>query len=132
MGRRGPKSFAELSVIRPHPRATVLNATITAPVHLKPETQAWWVAVIGQHDLEPHQLRLLTAGCEAWDRKEQARQAIAASGLVFEDDRGAIKARPEISIERDSRIAFVRCMRELNLKVAPPAAGGVQPSELFR
>ena len=102
------------------------------PAHLRPETRAWWAAVVEEHVLEPHQLRLLTVAAESWDRKEEARQAIQASGLVFEDDKGMIRSRPEIAIERDSRIAFVRCMRELSLKVTPPSAGGVQPLEIFR
>ena len=33
---------------------------------------------------------------------------------------GAEKARPEINIERDSKIVFMKLLRELNLSEKPP------------
>ena len=32
-----------------------------------------------------------------------------------------VRARPEIAIERDSRIGFLRGLRELDLQVEPPS-----------
>ncbi|TIT81778.1 MAG: P27 family phage terminase small subunit [Mesorhizobium sp.] len=60
------------------------------------------------------------AAAESWDRKEQARQAIRVHGLSFEDARGNVKARPEVAIERDARVAFLRAMRELDLDAEGP------------
>jgi hypothetical protein len=57
---------------------------------------------------------------ESWNRKEQARLALAQFGLTYLDAKGMVRARPEIMIERDSRIAFLRAMRELDLEKAPP------------
>jgi hypothetical protein len=67
-------------------------------------------------------LRLLQLACEAWDRAEQARELLLQHGLTFVDRFGQPHARPEIAIERDSRIAFARLLRELNLDIEPPAA----------
>jgi phage terminase small subunit len=65
--------------------------------------------------LDEHHVRLLTLACEAWDRCQQARESLDVEGLVFEDRFGAPHARPEIAIERDSRLAFARLVRELDL-----------------
>jgi phage terminase small subunit len=73
--------------------------------------------------LEPHHVRLLTLACEAWDRCQQARELLATEGLTFEDRFGQPRARPEVSIERDSRIGFARLVRELALDgEGPPEA----------
>ena len=62
--------------------------------------------------LADHHLRLLQAASEAWDRCQQARIAVAENGLTFTDDRGMVRVRPEVGVERDSRTAFMRALRE--------------------
>ena len=91
-----------------------------APEHLKPGTAEWFGNVIRDFDLEPHHVRLLTLAGEAWDRGQQAREAIEANGLTYIDRFNQPHARPEVAIERDSRIAFARLLRELCLDVEPP------------
>ena len=91
------------------------------PKHLRPATKKWFAAVLEDFDLEPHHVRLLTLAGEAWDRCQSAREYIDANGLTFEDRFGQPKARPEVAIERDSRIGFARLLRELALDVEPPA-----------
>ena len=90
------------------------------PKHLKPATRRWFCAVLEHYTLEEHHVRLLTLAGEAWDRCEAAREAIAAHGLTYLDRFNTPKARPEVAIERDSRIAFARLIRELDLDVALP------------
>jgi phage terminase small subunit len=90
------------------------------PSHLSKATAAWFRDVIGEFNLEPHHVRLLTLAGEAWDRCVAARQAIEQFGLTQTDRFGQAKARPEIAIERDSRIAFVRTLRELGLDHSEP------------
>lgn len=91
-----------------------------APSHLSESTRTWWDALTSEFMLEDHHLRLLTLAAEAWDRCQQAREILAREGLTFSDRYGSPRTRPEIAIERDSRLAFCRCLRELNLDVAPP------------
>ena len=91
-----------------------------APKHLRPATRKWFTLVVEEYELEEHHLRLLTTACEAWDRMCAAREAIAEHGLVFVDRWDAPRARPEVAIERDSRIAFARVLRELALDVSAP------------
>ena len=90
------------------------------PRHLKPATKRWFGHVTENYELEQHHIRLLTLAAQAWDRAEQAREALARRGLTFEDRFGAPHPRPEIAIERDSRIAFARLIREIDLDVTPP------------
>jgi phage terminase small subunit len=91
------------------------------PPHLAAPTKTWWKSVVEDYDLEPHHLRLLQLAAEAWDRCEQARDALAANGLTYLDRFEAPHARPEVAIERDNRTAFARLIRELDLDVDPPA-----------
>lgn len=91
-----------------------------APAHLRPATAAWWQEVCDEYTLEPHHIRLLTLAGEAWDRCQQAREALQEHGLTFEDRFGAPRPRPEIPVERDSRLAFARLIRELDLDCSEP------------
>jgi phage terminase small subunit len=94
--------------------------SVKAPAHLRPATRKWFDLVLTDYELEAHHVRLLQLAGESWDRAEQAREALAAHGLVFTDRFGCPRSRPEIAVERDSRIAFARLIRELDLDVAPP------------
>lgn len=91
-----------------------------APSHLSPESKTWWKAVLADFDLEAHHLKLLRLACEAYDRTQTARQAIDRDGITVTSDTGAIKAHPAIAIERDSRLAFARLLRELDLDTTGP------------
>jgi phage terminase small subunit len=91
-----------------------------APSHLRKPTAEWFDAVLADYELEPHHVRLLTLAAEAWDRGQQAREALQQHGLTFIDRFKAPHARPEVAIERDSRIAFARLVRELALDVVEP------------
>ncbi len=85
------------------------------PKHLTREARTWFEDVISTYELEPHHIHLLTLACEALDRAEAARAAIAKHGPVYTDQFGCPRSRPEIAVERDSRIAFARLLRELDL-----------------
>lgn len=93
----------------------------TPPRHLKAATRRWWSVVMADYALEDHHVRLLTLAAESWDRSQQAREALDRDGLTYTDRFGAPRARPEIAVERDSRIAFARILRELALDVSEPS-----------
>jgi P27 family predicted phage terminase small subunit len=90
------------------------------PDHLRPATKAWWARIVADFTFEAHQLHGLQATAEAWDIKERACEALADSGLTYTDDKGSVRARPEVNIERDARTAYMRGMRELNLVSQSP------------
>ncbi len=83
--------------------------------------------VHAEFTLEPHHHRILVKTAEAWDRSEEAREILAKDGLTVVDRYGTPKAHPCVAIERDSRTAFFRGLRELALDIdtspeAPRAA----------
>ena len=98
------------------------------PDHLSLEASLWWRDVCRDYHLETHHIRLLTLACEAWDRGQQARILLASEGLVYYDRFNAPKARPEVAIERDSRIAFARLLRELDLDLDAPTEAPRTPA----
>jgi phage terminase small subunit len=91
-----------------------------APTYLREPTRRWFIDVCTSFVLEEHHRRLLVLAAESWDRCQQAREALAKHGLTFKDRFGAVRARPEVSIERDAKIAFARMLRELALDVEAP------------
>jgi phage terminase small subunit len=91
-----------------------------APADLSPTMARWWDQVVKEHELEPHRLHLLHLACQAKDRCEQAREAIAEHGSTYVDRFGAPRLRPEVAIERDSRQAFARLLRDLDLRAPSP------------
>ena len=99
---------------------TKLSKLPEPPVHLSDDSSVFWYQVVETFDLEPHQLNLLRLACEALDSAEEARQIIAESGATYFDRWDCPRPRPEVAIQRESRHAFGRLMKQLNLDCPPP------------
>jgi P27 family predicted phage terminase small subunit len=91
-----------------------------APTHLSEAMRQWWTAVVTDYDLDPHHLLLLQSAAEAWDRMTMARDVLTDEGLMVETADGGKKQHPAVNVERDSRLAFARLLRELDLDAEPP------------
>jgi len=94
-------------------------------MHLKPATRRWIYNLQREYELEDHHLRLLILAGEAWDRCCQARELIELEGVTIKDRFDQLRPHPAVAIERDSRIAFARMLRETGLEVEgaePPRA----------
>jgi P27 family predicted phage terminase small subunit len=98
------------------------ETTPRPPSHLK-RSKALWRALVAEHAFEVQELELLRRACEASDRADEARALLAADGLVVRDRYGQVKPHPAAVIERDSRTALARMLRELALQ--PSEAGYV-------
>lgn len=90
------------------------------PAHLSAASRKWWREVVQDFGLEPHHLLTLALACQALDRAEQARAALAESGLTFRDRLGNPRPHPAVAIERNSMVAFARLVRELGLDAVEP------------
>jgi phage terminase small subunit len=106
--------------VKTGPRRTPKEASPHAPAHLAGATAAWWLEVVTTWELDAHHVRLLTLAAESFDRAVQAREILSRKGITFKDRFGQPKPRPEVAIERDSRTAFARLLRELDLDVDGP------------
>ncbi len=91
------------------------STAFKVPKHLRKPTQTWVKSVLSDYDLEEHHFKILLSAAESWDRICAAREIVDAQGLTYTDRFGQPKARPEVAIERDSRIGFARLIRELAL-----------------
>lgn len=100
------------------------------PPHLSSSSAEWWRTTLQAYVLEAHHLRLLQLACEAWDRCQQAREVLQDEGLTVQNEAG-IKPHPCIAIERDSRLAVARLVRELDLDTEPPVPARFGPPNLF-
>lgn len=100
------------------------------PGHLSLKMRRFYKHIVETFELEQHHLELLRLLCEALDRAEQARQTLADEGL-YVDGRFGKKAHPAAAIERDSRLAAARLLRELDLD-AEPAPEVARPPQLRR
>ena len=98
-----------------------------APKHLRAATRRWFESVLADYELEPHHVKLLQLAGEAWDRCQEAREAIKKHGMTFQNKYNETKIRPEAIIEKDSRIAFARLLRELNLSEESPESPRPNP-----
>ena len=83
-----------------------------APKHLRAATRKWFESVLADYELEPYHVRLLQLAAESWDRCQEAREAIKKHGMTFENKYGETKIRPEAVVEKYSRIAFARLVRD--------------------
>ncbi len=91
----------------------------TPPKGLSAASREWFRHVVAEYDVQPHQVLLLRAACEAFDEYTRARALVAKEGQIVEGRYGP-RVHPAVAIARDARIAFMRATRELALDDAAP------------
>jgi hypothetical protein len=96
------------------------NELMTVPRHLSKHMRSWVASICDRYEIEPQHFEILVKGAEAWDRCEAARAVLSLKGISYRDRFNAPRARPEVAVERDSRIAFVRCLAALALENEMP------------
>jgi P27 family predicted phage terminase small subunit len=110
---------------------TIADQFPEPPAHLSPSARQWWQTAVEIYVFQEHHLRLLQLLCEAWDRAQSARAQLDAEGLMVPGREGGLRPHPCIAIERDSRLAVARLLRELDLDVEPPVGERIAPPALF-
>ena len=110
---------------------TIADQFPEPPAHLSPSARQWWQTAVETYVFQEHHLRLLQLLCEAWDRAQSARAQLDAEGLTVPGREGGLRAHPCIAIERDSRLAVARLLRELDLDTEPPVGDRIAPPALF-
>ena len=74
--------------------------------------------------MESHHIALLTLACEAHDRATTTRELIDEEGIVTTDRFGQRITHPAVAVERDSRAAFARLVKQLDLDLVPAGPVG--------
>jgi phage terminase small subunit len=91
---------------------------IKAPDYLSTAAKRLWNEITADYEIDEAATMLLETTLASYDRREQARAAIAKGGAVIKDRFGIEKPSPWISIERDSGLALIRGFRALGLDLA--------------
>jgi P27 family predicted phage terminase small subunit len=133
--RAGPRTLALVAPVhefKNSSRLTTMGIDVyqppAPPAHLSPSVAQWWATTVDRYILEEHHIRLLQLLCEAWDRAQEAREQLAEDGLTVPGREGGIRPHPCIAVERDSRLAVARLVRELDLDIEPPRPERVGPA----
>jgi P27 family predicted phage terminase small subunit len=101
------------------------------PEHLSASAASWWRSTVEMYVLQEHHLRLLQLCLEAWDRSQMARKLLDEQGLTMPTADGGCRPHPAVAVERDSRLACARLLRELDLDSEPPPSARNGPPSLF-
>lgn len=88
-----------------------------APDDLGPEASRFWDDVVRDYTLADFQLAILETACHAKHMESECLRILAAEGFTVETGAGMIRARPEATILRDARAAFLRACKDLNLEI---------------
>lgn len=98
------------------------------PKTLQPKTRQLWKKMVKAYDME-HEgcLILLKTALEAYDLLQIAQEQIRADGPVLHGENGSSRPHPALTLARDSRNGFDKCLRTLNQYVGKlPVADDVQ------
>jgi len=85
------------------------------PSHLKAPGRRLWQSALTEYEIDAAGLELLRLAAEALDRADEARRAVAQSAPYIPDRFGNIRPHPGLGVERDSRLAAARLIRQLGL-----------------
>ena len=88
-----------------------------APAGLHPAGLSLWRTVCTDYGLEPWQLSILETACRAKSQEARCEELLAAEGYTVTTGAGMVRARPEATVLRDARAAFLRAMAALRLEV---------------
>lgn len=100
-----------------------------AATPLSAEAKRLRAAIIREFSIEDAAGRaVLDAAVQAHDRMREAQAAVAADGVVVRDRFGQPKAHPLLTVERDSRAAFLAGIKQLGLDLEPLNPGVGRPA----
>jgi hypothetical protein len=89
------------------------------PTHLKTAGRRLWEAATSDFLIDAPGLELLRLAAEALDRADEAREAIERDGPYQRDRFDNVMPHPALGVERDSRLAAARLIRQLGLTDPP-------------
>jgi len=92
---------------------------------LSPEARKLKKKLESDFDVSDESAQLtMHAAFEAFDRMRDSQRILRKEGLVSKDRFGQTRAHPLLAVERDSRNAYLRALKSLNLDVIQPGPIG--------
>lgn len=87
----------------------------SAPAHLSAGARQVWREIIAEYDgWGIVELSVLCSALEAYDRMKQAQKELQR-GLITKDKYSVVRVHPCVAIERDSRQAYLRALKQLGI-----------------
>jgi hypothetical protein len=113
----GERPLTNLGRLASHQPVSTGPATRKPPGHLATAGKRFYSDVADDYgeNFESYEWSLLCLAAEALDRSAQARRAIRRHGLTYESPQGSPILRPEVALEKSSRVAFAQLVRQLGL-----------------
>ena len=96
------------------------NTAPQAPADLSDESRSLWLAVTAGWALDRPGELILQSACEALDRMRDCQRTLRDEGLTTADRFGQTRAHPLLAVERDSRNAVLKALKQLGLKGDEP------------
>lgn len=96
--------------------------TRKVPAHLSAEARDFYRKIADGWDLGDDGLQILLVAAESLDGLREAQALLRRDGLVVKAGKGT-RLHPAAGVVKESRLAFLRAVRQLNLD----AAGDVVP-----
>jgi phage terminase small subunit len=95
--------------------------TPKAPKGLASTGKKFWKKVLSEYELpDTHDLERLAMGAKCLDELADAENRIKADGRFTVNRYGATVEHPACKMIRDSRMLFIKIVRELNLDIPVP------------
>jgi P27 family predicted phage terminase small subunit len=91
---------------------------IDPPEHLSPQARELWQKITDGYSIDPPAAMVLEVTLAAFDRREQARQTIAADGAYVLDRFQQKKLHPAVQVERDAGLTLMRGFRILGFDLS--------------
>jgi P27 family predicted phage terminase small subunit len=102
---------------------------MSIPKHLSAEARKIWRSIVAEYEIsDTAGLKILKTSLEAYDRMQKARESIDKYVMLVKDRFDQPKAHPLLTIERDSRAAFLAGLKALNLDIEPLKDRSGRPS----
>lgn len=89
------------------------------PGYLSAHSKGTWRRIASEYELTPDAAGMLEAALVNYDRAQQAREMIAAEGIVQ-----AGKRHPAVDVEKQAWGLYLRALRQLGLDIAPAGPVG--------
>lgn len=94
-----------------------------APADLGAAAGDLWAAVVGEWELRPDEIPLLTAACRTLDEIETIEAALVDAEPLVEGSRGQVRANPLFGEARQHRLALRQLLGALGIEEAEGEEG---------